>query len=729
MLWRETAPVTLLFLLLSYFLYWPVFTHPSRDVFLPFSAHLIVDVELILWILSTVAENLSSHPWDLFAGQTFHPDLQPIARSEHLLSQQLSFAPVYLTTGNPILALQTTLLFNVTMCGVAMYLLLRHWGVSILASLFGAFVYATFPARYFAVHAPHVSAVQYLPLALLFLDRSLTFGRGRDACLFGVFFALQMLTSFYLAYVSIFFVGAYILGVLSGRGLPPLRNAAVVLVGGGLAGVVLLVVAMPYFELAASGDLQGISKRGIVLMSNLSWASYLYPPIAVRNWKWLRFGLEYYVGIVPLLFALVGIVAGLRAKRGPSVVGLLLAMLVAYLLAMGPSSNPDAIFWGKPFETMARWLPGFSSIRAPGRFGLGVLVGVAALAGLGLDVLLRALGRNAGLVLTSALALLVAVEFGLFHFRFRAQEMPVLETIPRVYHALRELEPGTLLELPGGWLESNSHGRLEARYSYLSIFHRHDVLNGYTGYRPDSYRLVMAVARALPEPRAIDLLRRLTGLRYVVVHRASLTAPDLKLWKEQESVKLIGTYGTDDLFEVAPGNADLLERLVGDRDGATTVLGVLTDPLPVAAMRAEIRLVDEENGLLREGAKLSRRIGSARLRVTARNRGDRTWPVLVLDSSKAVGWYWYWQPVGETEKRVGQLGRRMGYDLGPGETSSTSLIVALPKPGMYDLVVGLRQGMREFPDPLRIERVEVVANQQRPKTARRRVDGRVHFGS
>ncbi len=720
-LFREVVASSALFVFATYLLYWPVFNHPGSEVFRPFAERIHVDVELILWILSTVSRNLLTQPFDLFAGQTLHPDPMPIARSEHLLSQQVTFAPLFLATGNPVLAQQLTLLLNIAMCGVGLFLLLRHWRVSIPAALLGGFIYATFPARYFNVHAPNTSAVQYLPLSLLFLDRSLTTGRARHGALFGLFLALQLLTSFYLAYTTAFFISFYTVGFLLTRGIPPARNVIVVAAGGLAALSMLLLVALPYLHLATSGGYREHDANSLILTSSLNWTSYLYPPIALRTWKWPRWGLPNYLGIVPLALALVGMVVGAYRRRTFPIVGLLMATFVLYLLAMGPPTAPDAVFWGKPFQWASDRLPGFSAIRAPGRFGMGMLVGVASIAGLGADALCRALTRRgAGTAVIAAITLLLAgvtaSEFGIFHFRFRAYALPVGANVPSVYRALRALEPGPVIEVPGGWLEPFVFDRAEARYSYFSIYHQHDVLNGYTGYKPRTYDLIMGTARSLPEPRAIDLLRKLTGLRFIIVHDRQLSSDEKEMWTAPPGLTLIGRYGRDRLFSLPPGPATLMSKLLSKYASSTSVLGTPADPMPPQGMRMEVSGAEQWQLDLAKGVKsLYPGPGGLRARVTVTNRSGRTWPALTLDPAAGVRWYWYWQRTVASAERILERTRPLAYDLAPGEASAATLIGATPKPGTYNLTIGLRQGDRVFPNPLRIAGLIV---RQRPTRRR-----------
>jgi hypothetical protein len=700
----EAAAVFPLFALVTFAVYWPVFVHPGTDTFLPFAHTLQADVHLLLSILSTVARSLVSNPTDLFAGDTLYPDPAPIVHSEHLLAQQVTFAPLFLLTGNPVLGMQGSLFLNMTLCGVSMYLLLRHWRVSPAAAVFGGFVYANFPARYFDIHAPHVSAVQYLPLALLFLDRTLTRPRVADAVLLSLFAALQMLTSFYLAYVTVFVLGSFgLVAVALRRGATP-RSLVAAGAAAVAAGGVLLVVALPYLESAARGGFREHDPGLLMVSSNTPWASYVYPPIAVRNWGWRMMGIDNYLGVLPLVLALAGTALWLRPLATSPVLPVLCAVAVTYLLALGPTRGPNAILFGKPYDLASEWLPGFAIMRVPHRFGSGVMLGVAVLAAFGLEsaigVLRRRRWRTVAMgFVVAVLCVAVAFEFGLFHFRYRTMNPPVGDEVPPVYRALAELDAGPVVEIPGGFIDGVVYQLLESRYTYLSIFHRQKLLNGYTGYWPPTYRVLMGLTRSLPDPRALELLTRMTGLRYLVLHEDQVPAIERGPWRDAPGLKYVERFGRDVLFEAPRREADLLEALLANRGSDRTVLGTPLAPLAEAHRAMGIRLAPGQDFGPDAPIVVRHRTVPVPVRVVVENRSAATWPALALDAAWTVHWAYRWERPDGTPAVPRQGSQPLAYDLAPGQSVATTLRVLVPRgDDPVNLVIGLRQGTRWLPE-------------------------------
>lgn len=697
----EAAIAFALFAAVTFAAYWPVFAHPFSTGFRPFANALQADVRLLVWILSTIARSLTENPTHLFAGNTLYPDPAPIVHSEHLLALQVFFAPIFYATGSPVAALQGTLFLSSTLCGTAMYVLLRHWGTVPAAALFGGFVYTIFPARYFEIHAPHATAVCFLPVALLFLDRLWRDGRWRDAGWFGLFVLLQMLTSFYLAFLTVFVVAAYGAGKLVAQRNVSLAGLAKSAVATALASAVLLVVAIPYLANASQGEFPDHSRGLLILSSNSPWKSYLYPPIAIRNWGWKMFGLETYLGIVPLTLAAGGVVFRLRPLRRSPVLPLLAVVVVTYALSLGPTLGPRSEAYGNAYDLAMAYLPGFSVMRVPHRFGAGVMLAVAALAGLGLSALFTAFPRTqrAAWLVVPALAALVVVEFGLVHYRYRPLPLPPEHQIPPIYRDLAELDAGPVLEVPGGFIDG-TYQMLESRYAYFSVYHRQNLLNGYTGYWPESYHLLMSTGRALPDPRAIDLLKRLTGLRYVIVHDDLLPAPERVLWNNPSGMRLVRKRDSSRLFELAEGEADLLTALLDGGPARKTLLGTPLAPLGEAGLQAAIGLTAGQSLDPAHSLPLEHGSNKVQMRVFVENRSHAAWPALALDPARLVHWAYRWErPNGEVLQSRSQ---RLAFDLAPGERLATTLrLVVPPANEPLRLVVGLRQGDQWTPQTLR----------------------------
>src|SRR5262249_24914438 len=86
------------------------------------------DARLIIWILGWVAHALAHAPASLFDAPIFHPAPGQLAGSEHFLSAQLVFGPIYWAGGNPVLAANVVALLSYPLAAIAMDRLLSAQG-------------------------------------------------------------------------------------------------------------------------------------------------------------------------------------------------------------------------------------------------------------------------------------------------------------------------------------------------------------------------------------------------------------------------------------------------------------------------------------------------------------------------------------------------------------------------------------------------------------------------
>jgi len=318
----EAAVVIAGYAALAIFLLRPFFDNPAHTVIDTFATKeggwlTAPDVNLIMWVISWDWHALTTHPLSLFNANIFHPAPATLASSEHMLGHLPVFGPIYALSGNPVLANQLNVLSMFAFCGAAMYALLRHWGAPRAAAAFGGFVYAFHPLRSFGLPHSHLLADEYLPLAVLFLDRTLIQQRIRSALAFGLFLALQALTSYYLAYMSAVALAGYAFGVLwATRGRLRLRGVALVAGGGAAAVLAVGLLSLPYLRLRHLGVIADYTESWHLVMGATDlWRNYLYPPIAVREWGWRSWpGLNVYVGLLALASALLALAPPWRRR-------------------------------------------------------------------------------------------------------------------------------------------------------------------------------------------------------------------------------------------------------------------------------------------------------------------------------------------------------------------------------------------------------------------------------
>ena len=339
----------------------------------------------------------------LYGGMPFIGDIQsgllyPVYLAAYLLTPTLTYR-----------VLEGLAAFHVFAAGAAMYLMLRfmrprgHQGGRIrrLACLAGATAFMF--SDLFIVHFGNlnmIAAAAWLPLIFLLFHRALTDRRPGLAAWSGAALAVATLAG----HIQITLFIASVLGFraiwelaggwirrrgagarLSWRSPLPLGYLAVAgLVAGGLSAPALL----PFLQHTQFTERTAWSYSQTVQYSLApgQFISLLVPTFFGRGpafhwgvWDRVEVG---YIGILALLLA--GLSVFLRKDRETH---FLLGLSIAgFLVAMG--------LYAMPHGWLYQLVPGFDQLRAPARFVLVLDFGLAGLAALGLDSLLRPMARG-----------------------------------------------------------------------------------------------------------------------------------------------------------------------------------------------------------------------------------------------------------------------------------------------------------------------------------------------
>lgn len=536
---------------------WPLLRNPASTVldaeslYGRASALIQRDINLTMWVLAWDTHALMTDPLRLFHANAFWPAPYTLALSEHMLGNVPLFAPVYLLTGNPVLAHQTTLVMSFVLSGLAMAAWIFFWTRDATAALAAGFLYAFAPFRFWQLGNLHVVSIQYLPLVALGIDLVLASRRRRaGATLLAAALVLSTACSYYVGYAAFALAGTYLAVAMTAQGwsslvhLPLLAGALLV------SGAILVGMSIPYVQLQRAGTITDHTKDFLSLaFLNAIWSG---PGGVLAGYVWpRRAGIPLFLGVVPLLLAVVGIVRWRRPPRG----ALLCIALVGYVLSLGPY-----LLWnGEKIPLPYRWLgamvPGFSALRVPQRFGGLVTLAAVALSGLALANLratLYARGRDRiasalpwGLVAVALIALRPGNTVPL--------AMPTGAAVPPVYRWLAENgDGGPLLEVP----VAAKQLQRESQAMYYSTFHWLPLANGYTPYPPASYTKRMQDVAALPARPALDkLLARSRGLRWLLFHTQRIPPKHRRAWHAllaDRRLRRVDTFGEAVLYEVLP---------------------------------------------------------------------------------------------------------------------------------------------------------------------------------
>lgn len=496
---------------------WPLASDPGR-----LSRNSNADTVLNEWIVAWVAYQAPRDIGQLWNANIFHPEQNTLAYSEPLLTPAAIGAPLLWSGHSPVFVYNILILVGLALTGWATCLLMWRWSGDITAGIVSGVIVA------FNAHTltrlPHLQAlhIEFLPLALLMLDAVLApdapLGRRlKHAGLLALCVVLQGATSYYtLVFTSL----ALVLGWLvrpqdwmtrrARAAVPALALAAVVAV------VALLPVLLPYRNLGHLRTIEDVARY------SASWSSYLASPARVHYDTWSAAWFSQsgdtalFPGATAICLGLVAIGMGIAWRDTRARMALAFG-LAGVALSFGPSMPG--------FSTLFNWIPPLQGIRNAARFGFLLTIALAILSGFAVSALRRrwsgARWMPAATLGVIALANLDALAAPIGYVR--------PDRVATLHASLRGTD-AVVVHIP-----FYTPDRLFRNAPYLleSTANWRPMLNGYSGFVPDSYVEHARDLAGFPDARALDALRA-AGVTHIFVHDRAL-----RDWTDNETANAV----------------------------------------------------------------------------------------------------------------------------------------------------------------------------------------------
>ena len=518
--YKDALLALVLFSLASLVYTYPLILDPSRANRLDSP-----DALLNTWVLSWDLHQLSKDPLHVFNANIFFPEEGTLAYSENLLSAALLAAPVALFTDNPTLLFNAAWLGAIVTTAFAAFLLAYDLTSNRFGALFAGLVFTYGSYRW--AHVPHLQLQLAfgIPLSLYLVRRVASHKDLRWILALAATLPATFGSSvYYFVYVATAapLVGLFAIAALAqgNRGRAVTRLVS----GGSLGALLTLPLAWPYLEKLRSGSVRSLEAAERFSAEPLDYVSS-FAPVHF----WLPNASEpLFAGFVALGLACAAFVTE-RSKRERWC--WLAVAMVGFILSLGPKAGLFTLL----YETLAP----YRALRVPSRAGVLFLLGVAMLAALGAaSVKSRALKR--------LLFVVAAIECfgGPLPLRM---EVPVT---PPIYTAVQSLdEMGALIELP---MPPPEHFQDNALYVYRSIFHRRELVNGYSGFVPESYKQSFRRVMRGDLSRGLESLSE-EGVRFVLAHEARLgprIRRQLRVASEDGLIELVRAERKDRLYRI-----------------------------------------------------------------------------------------------------------------------------------------------------------------------------------
>lgn len=524
---RRKAASLFLFGVLAVAHTWPLATNPGV-----LSRNDNGDAVLHEWILAWVAHQVVADPLHLFDANIFYPERYTLAYSDHLFVQSMLAAPLLWAGASPVLAHNIVLILGFALTGWTTSLVVSRWTGSWLAGAvsgsllaFNAFSLTRLPQ----LQDLHL---QFFPLALAALDRLLVVPATRHAMALAGWYVLQALTGSYVMVFSTFSLAAAAvvrpgewLGVRFG---PVARRLAL---ASAVAGVLLAPFLLPYWfasrDVGLGRSLEEVRPLSAELTDYLATGGRIH----FDTWSGSYFqGDALFPGVTAILLTLISLatMVALRDRRARMALAI---GVVAFAMSFGPAFPP--------YEWLYRVFPLLTGIRGAVRFGQFVLVAMAILAGFGLAALQQRLPRRwavaAGLLLLLS-ANVEALRAPLWYYEYPG--------VAPIHQALSKVGPQAVVV----WLPfPPSHQfHLNAPFMLVAAPDFPRMLNGYSGFKPPSYRRHADNLATFPDAASIEYLRA-QGVTHVLVDGRSMRpdrlaqlgrVPELSLWETDGDLRI-----------------------------------------------------------------------------------------------------------------------------------------------------------------------------------------------
>jgi hypothetical protein len=488
-----------------------------RQVLHPFSVPDRGDPLFSMWRIAWVQHQLVTDPRHLFDANIFYPLRATLTYSDAMILPALAAWPLAWIGLHPVAAYNVVLLSAFVISGFAAYLLVEALGWGRHAAWIAGVAFMLSPFRMNHFSHLELQMTMWMPLALLATCGVLQTGRVKSVAGLSAALAAQWYSSMYYGLFLQLYAALFAIALMIAW-KSPWRRIGCTAAGHAVAIVLILPLAVAYVQShAARGERQVES----VAEFSGTPADYLRPGVATPVYRPLLPRVVHaeralFPGVAPAVLAAAGLWPPFGAVRA----GVATAGVAAFDGSLGLNGVLYPLLYKVAFP--------FRSIRVPARFGMLVMLSVAALAGFGA---VRLIARAPGAM--ARRALMAVFTAGLMIDGWPRYDMlPMWTEPPRIYRPLPA--SAVLFEFPVH-PEPERFGE-NLPYMYFSMWHWRPMVNGYSGFNPREYAVTLERTRDFPAAPALEYLRQ-SGVTHIGVH--------CRLWESDVCAATTAQLGAD----------------------------------------------------------------------------------------------------------------------------------------------------------------------------------------
>ena len=466
------------------------------------------DANFSIWRLAWIAHQLPADPAHIFDANIFHPATNTLALSDAMLLVGLAASPLFYMGMDPAHVHNRMLLAALVLSMVCAFALARRLTRSSLAAFLAAIIFGLAPYRMAHIGHLELQWTMWMPLGMLLLHRLMEKPTPWRGALLGAAIGAQVLCSIYYG----LFLACYL--ATAWLALVPFEKArGRIVAASAVAAVPLLLVAAIYGPPYAETR-QQFGDRGPDELRTFSAVPADYLRVPQENaWRGQIVSgpaadeRSLFPGVIAILLSLVAFVPPISRQSWTY----LFLAIVAADFSLGVN--------GLLFPLLQRGIDISTSLRAPARFGVLVLMSLSMLAATGAARIMR-LWPRAAVPAAVILGALCIAEYWSAPLPARLSEV---RTTP-AHEWLAHQPPGSVvLELPAPtgptlWLH-------EGLYQVRSISHWQPLVNGYSAFPPPQYVRLINELPHFPERHVIEMLR-VHQVKFILINRRFYTPPE-----------------------------------------------------------------------------------------------------------------------------------------------------------------------------------------------------------
>lgn len=478
-----------------------VFTYP-QTLYLKSHVSGHFDSLFSVWRLAWVAHQLVSDPLRLFDANIFFPERTTLAYSDAMLFPGVVLAPLAWLAISPVAIYNFAVLASFVCSATAAAALGWRLTGRIEAGLVAGMIFGFAPHRF--DHFSHLELLLnwWMPLAFMALQDALKTGRPRAYAALAACLSFQVLSCIYHGLFLTVCIGAAAAAAIVTGQATSMRRHVPGVAWLAAAAAVFLLYSLPYQanqQIVGERPLEEIALYSARPSDFIATPpeNVLYGSVTSRFGKAERF---LFPGVLAVTLAGVG----LFSRRRRAILVWVVTLWIATELTLGIN--------GLIYPVLYNHVEVFHGLRAPARAGILLLLSIAALAALGVEVVLGKFHqRSRQIVVVSAILCGISVEY------FSRVQLVPLDPPPPIYRIVQDQPHAVILELPVARPEALAP-MPEALYMYYSTTHWKSLLNGYSGFYPKKYVLTLETLRAFPDQASLTFLET-EGVTHLVLHR------------------------------------------------------------------------------------------------------------------------------------------------------------------------------------------------------------------